>query len=207
MKKSILTVRAFLFATAMTAFAACNNGGNNVTVPSSNGSSALSNEIAFVYIDSLVNGYDLYNDEATKLMAKTNQYEQELQSKGKSLERRFMELQSNYEKKLITPTRAQETQQNLQVEQQKLLELREKQAMELSDDQAQILGRVGDSIKNYIKEYNKAKGYKMIISTQGSSTLLYADENMDITQEILKGLNNRYRNGSASTPQADTTKK
>ena len=132
-------------------------------------------------------------------MAKTNQYEQELQSKGKSIERRFMELQSNFEKKLVTPTRAQEIQQNLQLEQQKLLELREKQAMELSDDQAQIMNRVGDSIKNYIKEYNKTKGFKMIMSTQGSSTLLYADPNMDVTQEILKVLNERYRKGAADS--------
>ncbi|MBQ5540031.1 MAG: OmpH family outer membrane protein [Bacteroidales bacterium] len=196
MKKCI--IKALFFSTALAAFASCNQNGKPVNVSSSNGAS-VSNEIAFVYIDSLVNGYDLYNDEATKLMTKTNQYEQELQSKGKSIERRFMELQSNFEKKLVTPTRAQEIQQNLQLEQQKLLELREKQAMELSDDQAQIMNRVGDSIKNYIKEYNKTKGFKMIMSTQGSSTLLYADPNMDVTQEILKALNERYRKGAADS--------
>jgi outer membrane protein len=207
MKKCFLIVKALIVSAALTAFMSCDKGGN-VTVSSSNGSS-LSGEIAFVYIDSLVNGYDLYNDEATKLMAKTNQYEQELQSKGKSIERRFMELQNNFEKKLVTPTRAQEIQQNLQVEQQKLLELREKQAMELSDDQAQIMNRVGDSIKNYVKEFNKKKGFKMILSTQGSSSILYADPKMDVTQEILKALNSRYRNGSGSTtaPAADTTAK
>ena len=192
MKKCI--IKALFFSTALAAIASCNQNGKPVNVSSSNGAS-VSNEIAFVYIDSLVNGYDLYNDEATKLMAKTNQYEQELQSKGKSIERRFMELQSNFEKKLVTPTRAQEIQQNLQLEQQKLLELREKQAMELSDDQAQIMNRVGDSIK----EYNKTKGFKMIMSTQGSSTLLYADPNMDVTQEILKALNDRYRKGAADS--------
>ena len=203
MKKCI--IKALFFSTALAAFASCNKAGNTVNVSSSNCSN-VSNEIAFVYIDSLVNGYDLYNDEATKLMTKTNQYEQELQSKGKSIERRFMELQSNFEKKLVTPTRAQEIQQNLQVEQQKLLELREKQAMELSDDQAQIMNRVGDSIKNYIKEFNKVKGYKMIMSTQGSSTLLYADPSMDVTQEILKALNSRYRNGGGAAATDSTAK-
>ena len=198
MKKSFIP-GALVCALALTGFAGCNNKPGNAVVQS--GGQSVSGEIAYVHIDSLVNGYDLYNDEMTKLMAKTNKYEQELQSKAKSIERRMMELQSNYEKKLVTPTRAQEISQNLQAEQQKLLELREQQSMELQDDNAQIMGRVGDSVKSYIKEYNKSKGYKMIISNQGSSTLLYADENMDITQDILKALNERYRKGVDSTTE------
>jgi outer membrane protein len=90
------------------------------------------------------------------------------------------------------------------------MELRDRQSMELADDQAQIMNRVGDSIKNYIKEFNQKKGYKMIISTQGSAPLLYADPSMDVTQEILKALNSRYNKKASekeSTQPSDTTAK
>ena len=152
MKKCFLITKAFACALSLTALVGCGSQSNSNGAASNGSASNGSGDIAFVYIDSLVNGYDLYNDEATKLMAKQNQYEQELNSKGKSIERRMMELQKNYENKLVTPTRAQEIGQQLQVEQQKLLQLRDQQSMELADDQAQIMGRVGDSIKNFIKE-------------------------------------------------------
>ncbi len=210
MKKSLISItKAFAFAIAISALFACNgkNGGNAVSV--SGGSSASADGIAFVYLDTLINGYDLYNDEMTKLMAKQNKYEQDLQSKGKSLERRAMELQQNYEKRLITPTRAQEIQQQLATEQQKLMQTQEQQSMELADDQAQIMSRVRDSVTNYINIYNASKGYKMILSTQGYSSIIYADPSLDLTNDILNGLNDRYR-GNASAPAApaadDTTK-
>jgi len=208
MKKCFLITKAFACALSLTALVGCGSQSNSNGAASNGSASNGSGDIAFVYIDSLVNGYDLYNDEATKLMAKQNQYEQELNSKGKSIERRMMELQKNYENKLVTPTRAQEIGQQLQVEQQKLLQLRDQQSMELADDQAQIMGRVGDSIKKFIKEFNADHKYKFILSTQGSSTLLYADPAADITNVVLKELNNRYnKNGGASAvaPAADST--
>lgn len=204
MKKSFISIsKVFACAIAMTTLFACAN--NSSTVSVTPGSGASTEGIAYVYIDSLVNGYDLYNDEATKLMAKQNQYEQDLQSKGKSLERRAMELQQNYEKRLITPTRAQEIQTQLANEQQKLMQTRDQQAMELADDQAQIMNRVGDSIRKFIDEFNADKRYKMIISTQGNSVLLYADPALDITKTILDGLNNRYRGNASAAPAANTT--
>ena len=80
--------------------------------------------------------------------------------------------------------------------------------MELADDQAQIMGRVADSIKNYINIFNADKRFKLIITSQGYSTLLYADPALDITKPVLNGLNDRYR-GNTSAPaanNADTTK-
>ncbi len=210
MKKNFISItKAFAFAIAISAIFACNsknNGGNTVAV--SGGSSVSTDGIVYVYLDSLINGYDLYNDEMTKLMAKQNKYEQDLQSKGKSLERRAMELQQNYEKRLITPTRAQEIQQQLATEQQKLMQTQEQQSMELADDQAQIMSRVRDSVTNFVNMYSTDKRYKMIIATQGYSTVLYADPSLDITKAILNGLNDRYRgNSSPATPAAaDTTK-
>ncbi|MCQ2252982.1 MAG: OmpH family outer membrane protein [Bacteroidales bacterium] len=205
MKKRYTLVSKILACTlAATALFSCNKQTPTTSVSASG---IATDGIAYVHIDSLVNGYDLYNDEATKLMAKQNQYEAELQSKQKSLERRAMELQNNYEKRLITPTRAQEIQQQLAVESQKLQQTYQQQSMELADDNAMIMNRVGDSIKNFLKVFNADKRYKLILSTQGSSPVLYGDPSMDITNQVLKGLNERYRGnaGAPAAPAADTT--
>jgi len=205
MKKRFITVsKALACATMMAAMFSCNN--QKSTTPITN-SGAACDGIAYVYVDSLLSEYDLYNDEMNKFYAKQRQYEQELQSKQSGLQRRATELQQNYEKRLITPTKAQEVQQQLAMEEQRLQQVYQQQAMELQDDQAQILGRIGDSVRNYINEYNAIKGYKMIISSTGSSTILYGDPSLNITSDLLKGLNDRYRgNSSAPAPAAaDTT--
>ena len=48
---------------------------------------------------------------------------------------------------------------------------------------------VNDSIENYIKEYNSSKGYEAIFF---KAATLYIDPELDITDEIVEGLNARY---------------
>ncbi len=68
------------------------------------------------------------------------------------------------------------------------------------------MSRVADSIKNYINLFNADKRFKLIITSQGYSTLLYADPALDITKPILNGLNDRYRGNATAAPASDTTK-
>ena len=48
------------------------------------------------------------------------------------------------------------------------------------------------AINTFLKEFNKTKGYSLILSNTGLDNLLYANESFNITQEILEGLNARY---------------
>lgn len=176
-----------------------NNANNN----SASAPAAQTSDIAYVNMDSLIDKYDMYNDLSTQLMAKQNQLEQELQTKQKSIERKAMDLENQYKKNLITPTRAQEVQQNLQVEQQRMLQWRDEKMMELNDDQAKISRMVYDSIQNYINEYNADKRYRFILSNNVGGVLLYGDKSADITEIVLKALNSRY-NKSGQTSNIDS---
>ena len=49
-----------------------------------------------------------------------------------------------------------------------------------------------DSLNNFLKEYNKDRRYKMILSKSGDN-MLYADKSLDITDEVINGLNKRYK--------------
>lgn len=191
MKKSIITgISALSLACAV--LAGCSKQGNqsSSTEKTNNQDNALS--VAYVNIDSLIDKYDLYNDLSTQLMKKRSDLEAELNSKGKSLERKAMELQQNYEKKLVTPTRAQELSQNLGVEQQRLQQWQQQKSMELADDEQKLNRMVYDSIKACVNEYNKDGKYKMVISNSFGGVLIYGDESLDITAPVLEMLNKRY---------------
>ncbi len=57
--------------------------------------------------------------------------------------------------------------------------------MELAQQQQQLT----DSIQSFIKEYNKAKGYDAILFKAAG---VYFNPALDITDEVIKGLNERY---------------
>lgn len=57
--------------------------------------------------------------------------------------------------------------------------------MELAQQQQQLT----DSVQNYIKEYNKTKGYDAILFKAAG---VYFNPALDITDEIVAGLNARY---------------
>ena len=48
-----------------------------------------------------------------------------------------------------------------------------------------------DSINSFLKAYNAEKGYDLIISRVGDN-LLFANKALDITEEVINGLNARY---------------
>ncbi len=57
--------------------------------------------------------------------------------------------------------------------------------MEMAQQQQQLQ----DSVQNYIKEYNKSKGYDAILFKAAG---VYFNPALDITDEIVEGLNARY---------------
>jgi len=57
--------------------------------------------------------------------------------------------------------------------------------MELAQQQQQLT----DSIQSFIKEYNKTKGYDAILFKAAG---VYFNPALDITDEVIKGLNERY---------------
>ncbi|WP_333693547.1 OmpH family outer membrane protein [Flavobacterium sp.] len=102
--------------------------------------------------------------------------------------------------------------------QQKAAELQQKE-QELSYAQQAILrqlqeesGKEMDSlvkdVKKFIKEYGKEKGYNYIYGTGDVATVLYAKEEYDITNEVIKLLNEKYKskgNAEAKKEETDST--
>jgi outer membrane protein len=60
--------------------------------------------------------------------------------------------------------------------------------MELAEEEAVMMRRVMDAIQTYITKYNQDKGYALILSVP----VLAGDPSLNITQDILAGLNEEY---------------
>lgn len=60
------------------------------------------------------------------------------------------------------------------------------------EEDAKISGAVVNEVNTYIKEYGKNHNYKIIIGANSSGNVLYAQDGIDITQDVLTGLNAAY---------------
>jgi outer membrane protein len=63
---------------------------------------------------------------------------------------------------------------------------------QIQEEDKKTTQTVINDINDYVKEYGKKKGYKIIFGASGGGNIMYADESTDLTEEVLKGLNSQY---------------
>ncbi|GHT74972.1 hypothetical protein FACS189456_6730 [Bacteroidia bacterium] len=156
------------------------------------GTVAVSGDIVFVNLDSLIRGYDMYFDLQKEFETKAKSKEGDFAARRNKLEREVRDFQEKYEKGLVTRSQAMELQEGLQRKQQDMVELGQKMQSELAEEEAVMLRQIQDNIRKYILEYNAEKGYRLILSNANNNVLLYGEPSLNITGEILSGLNQSY---------------
>lgn len=144
--------------------------------------------IVYIQLDSLVNQYDMYNDLKSELESKVQAVQEDLTKKGRSFESAVKDFQAKIDKGLLTRSQAEEQQQKLVEREQNLQGLSQQKQMELAEEEAVMMRRVMDAIQTYITKYNQDKGYALILSVP----VLAGDPSLNITQDILAGLNEEY---------------
>lgn len=149
--------------------------------------------VVYVNIDSLVKGYDMYFDMQKEYETKAKKKEAEFSAKMKGFERDAKDFQEKVQKGLVTRSQAQTLQESLASREQELMQMRQQFQGELGEEEGVMLRKIHFSIQDYLKEYNKSKGYKIILSTNSGNPVLYGDEVLNITVDVLKGLNASYK--------------
>jgi outer membrane protein len=73
----------------------------------------------------------------------------------------------------------------------------EKQQAVLSEkarlEEEKLLKGTLDQINRYVEKYGREHGYTVVLGTTQSGNLLYASEAVDITEQVIEGLNQSYK--------------
>ena len=155
--------------------------------------SAVKGDIVFINLDSLVNQYDMYNDLNTELQSKASTIENELNKQSRAFENDVKSYQDKMQKGLLTLSQAQTTEQELAMREQQLRQLAQQRQLEMADETNVMYNKVMDAISTYVSNYNKDKQFALILTTTGATnTVLGGDQALNITEDILKGLNEEY---------------
>lgn len=148
--------------------------------------------IAYVDIDTLLMNYTLWMELNEEMIRKEESVRATLNEKAKTLQTEFEE----FERKLnnnafATRERAEAEQNRILKKREELEQTTERLTSELAIENNKNSVLFRDSINAYIQDYNKTHQYNVILSRIGDN-ILYIDNAMNITQEIIDGLNARH---------------
>ena len=189
MKKFILP--ALAIAAMMVS---CNNASPKMDEqPATGDASASGLKIAFVEVDSLMTQYDFAKDYSVTLQKKSNNARNTLTTKGNTLQAAVNNFQQKLNNNGFTSREQAASQQSaIERQQRDLQELQARLENELATETAKFNEALRDSLQNFLKAYNEDKQFDIILTKQGDN-ILFANKKFDITQDVINGLNKRYK--------------
>ncbi len=193
--KSRLTSSAAAGFIALAAFAtSCSNDQKTSgTTPATPGSAKAANEsIVYINSDSLVANYTYYKEVKATMEEKSKKAQADLTSKGDAFQREVN--QYNQSAQGMSADVRAATEERLKRKQIELQTLNQNASSALANESSAENEKIYNKVAAYLKTFAKEKGYKYVMSYSRSvPTIMYADESLDVTKEVLKGLNEEYK--------------
>ncbi len=194
-RRTFKTFGLLTTAALITAFSACQNKDAKTTETAkktdSTAAVTASEKIVFVNSDSLLTKYDYYKDLKVKFEGKSKNAQADIQAKGQAFQREVNQYQQTAG--TLSADQRKATEERLARKQQELQTYQQNAGGALQNEQAVENEKLYDKVADYLKGYAKSKGYKMVLTyAKGNSAILFADESLDVTTEVIKGLNEDY---------------
>ena len=149
-----------------------------------------SSELVYVDVNKLIEGY-----KRTKIV------KAEFDKKANTMKGNIDSLMTGWQKELqayekerasLSPKELQLKQELLQNKQQQINGYQEAIQKQIQEEDKKVTQTVINDINDFVKEYGKKHGYKIIFGASGGGNIMYAEESSDLTQDVLKGLNAEY---------------
>lgn len=152
-------------------------------------------KIVYINMDSLLSNYEQSRELNEAFLKKVENNRTELNMKAKMFEQEVVAFQQKLDNNgFVTRERAEQAQADLMVKRQNLQKLDQELMETTQREQIELNQKLFTEITNFLKEYNKTKGYQLILSTTVGGNVFYAEDGFDITKEVVNQLNQQYRN-------------
>ena len=173
-------------------------------VQATGGISSSLQQLAYVNSDSLLQNYDYFKDKADELEAKRAKLEAEYTNRAQGLQNEINDFQRNAQNMTMAQARAVE--ENLTQKQQNLIRYQQTLQQELMNDENVVNNELYDNVANYLEEFGRRNNLQLVLTYTKGSGVLYANDSLDITKEVIVGLNNEYGQKNGKGNSNDTTK-
>ena len=207
MKKTSHILSAIAMS-AVVAFGAvsCNQtkSSENTEATAAESAEACAPKGAIVYIDMtrVMAEYDMANDLRAVVETKVSEIQAEITRRETNLANAVAKYQDKAQKGLMTRSVAEVEAEKLQKQEIEFTNYANLKNNEINEELLVMNNQINDAIVTFVQKYNAEKKYGMILLSQGdvegdgvvtlAAPVLTADPSLDITDEVLAGLNEEY---------------
>lgn len=154
---------------------------------------AADSGIVYVNTDSLIIKYDFARQMSEELIKKEESSRTDFNERARVFQQDMVEFQRKVQNNgFLSLERAQSEERRLRNKEQELQELNTRLSNDLMVHQDRMNQQLRDTITNFLGVYCKDKAYKMVLSNTMGDNLLYAEPELDITNEVVRLLNSRF---------------
>jgi outer membrane protein len=155
-------------------------------------------DIVFVNLDTINARFGMIVDNSKILQKKQTALENEYQQMNEKFQRDYEESGKAAQSGQLSGAALEEVKGKLQKEQNEL-QMKQEQLRSVETDAQRKLAEVQKKLYDFLSRYNSSGHYRFILPFSGSmvSPVLYGKPDLDITTDVLKGLNEEY---NASKP-------
>lgn len=198
-----------LFALLVVSTASCGgNASNNDGIVADSTESAKNLKIAYVLIDTLTSQYELYKEASENFQNKRNNAEATITKKGQNFAMQLEQFQNKLRANQLTQMQAEKEQARLAKLQQDLQDLEVSLSASLQEEYQKELQALTDTIQTFMSGYAKEKGYDFVLcKSSGIDNVLYANEEYDVTAEVVAALNEKYFTQKATEAKNNASEK
>ena len=147
-------------------------------------------KVAYIDVEILMKDYEATKALEMSLKAKQMKMAKELDSISAPFQLKVQQYYKNQQK--MSVKKRVEVENSLQQEQQ-FIQSKQQQASQIlqleNQKESEVLTKRVDS---FVADYAKLNGFNLILGTSGKGTVLYSDETLNVTSEILEILNLDY---------------
>jgi outer membrane protein len=145
-----------------------------------------------VYVDSnhLLENYKGMLDARKAYQQKAITWKANIDTLTSEVQQQIMEYEKESTK--MTVKERQLSQELIRTRQKQLMEYQQAMNTQAQQEDEKMTGEVLAQVNAYIKKFGQQKGYKIVMAATQYGNIAYADEGLNITPEVLEGLNKEY---------------
>jgi len=155
---------------------------------------ACQQQLKIGYVDNgkLVNEYQKKKDLEAKFQVKEQAFMKKFDSIDNAFQTEVQKFQT--EANRMSQVSAQEKYQELGAKKQSNDQQKQVEAQQFQQEFQTEIDTIIVNIKEFVKDYGKKNGYNFILGTsEGAASVLYGEESADLTETVLKALNEAYK--------------
>ncbi len=176
------------------------------TIPANSSAAATSGtipQIAYVNSDTLLANYAFFQTKRVELEKKAEDLQKEYENRARGLQNEISNFQQNAG--TMTMNQARAVEEDLRKKQQNLMQYQQNLSGQLMEEEGKVNDDLYERVSEFLEDYGKNEDFKLVLTYTKNSGVLYADDSLDITQQVVEGLNQEYGGNTPNGTTADST--